>query len=238
MKRKQNHLEAEVTFLKDQIKLLWEKLNSPEITSSNPSSLPPPNAVEENTIPQRMKNVIKNMKISQPECGQWNDNKLLVVNLPTSNPFSPLQEPPTKPLTNGNQDLGQDKQNTASSTSTASNNNNNTRSNEAIFLCDSNGKFLDAKQMFSSKLEVKYIRAPLIEHARSYVQNKIRTPPQIILLHTGPNNLEITNSAEELVSNILMLITEASTKFPSSKILFSTLLPRNDIPTPLITSNQ
>ena len=39
-----------------------------------------------------------------------------------------------------------------------------------------------------------------------------------------------------LVSNILMLITEASTKFPSSKILFSTLLPRNDIPAPLITS--
>ena len=41
MKRNQNHLEAEVTFLKDQIKLLWEKLNSPEITNSNPSSLPP-----------------------------------------------------------------------------------------------------------------------------------------------------------------------------------------------------
>ena len=86
----------------------------------------------------------------------------------STNSFSPLQEPPTKPLTNGNQDLGQDKQNTATSTSTASNNNNNnTRSNEAIFLCDSNGKFLDTKQMFSSKLEVKYIRAPLIEHARS-----------------------------------------------------------------------
>ena len=107
--------------------------------------------------------------------------------------------------------------------------------NEAI-LCDSNGKFLDTKQMFSSKLKVKYIRAPLIEHARSYVQNKIRTPPQIILLHTSTNDLELANSTEELVSNILMLITEASTKFPSSKILFSTLLPRNDIPTPLIIS--
>ena len=58
----------------------------------------------------------------------------------------------------------------------------------------------------------------------------------MILLHTGTNDLEITNSAEELVSNILMLITEASTKFHSSEVLFSTLLPRNDIPTPLITS--
>ena len=33
----------------------------------------------------------------------------------------------------------------------------------------------------------------------------------MILLHTGTNDLETANSAEELVSNILMLITEAST---------------------------
>ena len=90
--------------------------------------------------------------------------------------------------------------------------------------------------MFSSKHEVKYIRAPLIEHARSYLQNDVRTPPQLIILHTGTNDLERTNSPEELISNILILITEASTKFPSSKIFLSTLLPRNDIPTPIITS--
>ena len=86
------------------------------------------------------------------------ERKLIAGCESTNISFSPLQEPPTKPLTNGNQDLGQDKQNTATSTSTASNNNNinNTRSNEEIFLCDSHGKFLDTKQMFSSKLEVKY----------------------------------------------------------------------------------
>ena len=233
MKQNQNHLEAEVTFLKDQIKSLWEKLNSPEITSSNPSSQPPPNTVEENTISGTDEERDKEYENPSPKCDQWNENELLVVNLPTSNSFSPLQVPPTKPIANGKQALGQDTQNTATSASTTSNN-NNTRSNEAIFLCDSNGKFLDTKQMFSSKLEVKYIRTPLIEHARSYMQ-KIRTP-QMILLHTGTNDLETANSAEELVSNILMLITEASTKFPSSKILFSTLLSCNDIPTPLITS--
>ena len=58
----------------------------------------------------------------------------------------------------------------------------------------------------------------------------------MILLHTGINDLERANSSEELVSNILIMITEASTKFPSSKILFSALLPRNDIPTTIITS--
>ena len=90
--------------------------------------------------------------------------------------------------------------------------------------------------MFSSKQEVKYVRAPLIEHARNYLQNEIRTPLQMILLHTGTNDLERANSPEELVSNILIMTTEVSTKFPSSKILFSTPLPRNDIPTTIITS--
>ena len=69
--------------------------------------------------------------------------------------------------------------------------------------------------MLSSKVKVKYIRAPLIEHARSYMENEICTPPQMILLHTATNDLETTNSGEELASNILMFITEASTKFSS-----------------------
>ena len=90
--------------------------------------------------------------------------------------------------------------------------------------------------MFSSKLDVNYVRAPLIEHVRRNLETEIRTPPQMILLQTGTNDLERTNSAEELVLNILMLITEASTKFPSSKILSSALLSCIDIPTPLITS--
>ena len=74
MKRNQNHLEAEVTFLRDQIKLLWEKLNSPEITSSNPSSLPPPNAVEENTTSATDEERDEEYKNLSPECGQWNEN--------------------------------------------------------------------------------------------------------------------------------------------------------------------
>ena len=105
-----------------------------------------------------------------------------------------------------------------------------------IFLCDSNGKFLDMEKMFSSNQEVKYIRTPLIEHARSYLQSQIHTAPQLIILHTGTNYLERTSSPEDLISNILILITEASTKFPLSKIFYSTLLPRSDIPTPIITS--
>ena len=236
MKRNQSLLEAEVEFLKDQVKALWEKLNvhPPEkaITTDTSSQTTP--RVEDDSIICATNKEYEN-PTSTPACNQWKEDELLVVNLPTSNSFSPLQEPPTKHLENGKQDKLKSANPQHPTTSSASNN-NNTRSNEVIFLCDSNGKFLDTRQMFSSKHEVKYIRAPLIEHARSYLQNDVRTPPQVIILHTGTNDLERSNSPEELISNILILITEASTKFPSSKIFFSTLLPRNDIPTPIITS--
>ena len=150
--------------------------------------------------------------------------------IPTSNSFSPLQEPPEKPLENDILEASKEN-NTKQSTSSQ-----NIPQNEVIFLCDSNGKFLDTKQMFSSKHQVKYTRAPIIEHARAFLQNEIHTPPHMILIHTGTNDLERNHSTEELVANILILITEASTKFPSSKIFFSTLLPRNNIPTSTVTS--
>ena len=228
LKTKQSQLEAEVTFLKDQMKALWEKvdLRPPEIASKSSHTLP---HVEENNTSYATS---KEHEKSAPTLSNthWKEDELLLVNLPTSNSFSPLQEPPEKALENGKQEKSK-KDDTRQPTS-----NMNTPLNEVIFLCDSNGKFLDTKPMFSSKHEVKYIRAPLIKNARAYLQNEIRTPPQMIVLHTETNDLERTSSTEELVSSILILITEASTKFPSSKIFFSTLLPRNDIPTSLISS--
>ena len=230
LKRKQEQLEAEVTFLKDEMKSLWENIKTPETISNNMSRQTLPSVMEKSILPSTKKEC--DNQSPQSTSAQWNEDELLVVNLPTSNPFSPLQENPTKPPDNSKQD--ESKENPPHHTVPPTDN-NNTRS-KVIFLCDSNGKFLDTKQMFSSKQEVKYVRAPLIEHARNYLQNEIRTPPQMILVHTGTNDLERANSPEELVSNILIMITEASTKFPSSKILFSTLLPRNDIPTTIITS--
>ena len=57
---------------------------------SNPSSLPPPNAVEENTTSATDEERDEEYENPSPKCGQWNENELLVVNLPTSNSFSPL----------------------------------------------------------------------------------------------------------------------------------------------------
>ena len=46
--------------------------------------------MEENTISATDEERDKEYENLSPECGQWNENELLVVNLPTSNSFSPL----------------------------------------------------------------------------------------------------------------------------------------------------
>ena len=66
--------------------------------------------------------------------------------------------------------------------------------NTAVFLCDSNGKFLNTKTMFPSSYATQYFRCPKIENARALIQNKIIDSPQLIVIHTGTNDLEMTHS--------------------------------------------
>lgn len=231
MLRKQRQLEEEVVFLKDQVKALWEKLNSqpPEaISKTNASSQTTPVAAKNDTS----STITKENTISTSPLAACKADELLIVDLPTFNSFSPLQEHPTEPLEQDKQENTRNSRHPTAPTTAI----DDTLSNEVFFLCDSNGKFLDTRPMFSSSHEVKYVRAPLIKHARACVQNDIRTAPQMIVIHTGTNDLEKVNSPDELIANILTLITETSTKFPSSKILFSTLLPRKDISAATIIS--
>ena len=181
LKTKQSQLEAEVTFLKDQMKTLWEKIDLRPLEIVSMSSQTSPHVED---TPSCAPSEERGKCASTPSNAHWKKEELLLVNIPTYNSFSPLQEPPEKPFENDKQETSK-KNNTQQSTS-----NQNTPSNEVIFLCDSNGKFLDTKQMFSSKHQVKYIRAPLIEHARALSQNEIHTPSQMILIHTGTNDLE------------------------------------------------
>ena len=99
----------------------------------------------------------------------------------------------------------------------------------AVILCDSNGRFLNSKKMFPSSYTAQYFRCPKIENARALIQNEITDSPQLIVIHTGTNDIEMTHTADDLISDITTMITEASTKFPSSKIIYSTLLPRADV---------
>ena len=89
----------------------------------------------------------------------------------------------------------------------------------AAFLCDSNGKFLDTKRMFPPNQEVHYSWCPKIENARATLHNDINDSPQLLLIHTGTNHLSITTPIVEFIAELSTLITEAATKFPTSKII-------------------
>ena len=100
--------------------------------------------------------------------------------------------------------------------------------NKAIFLCDSNGKFLDKRKLFPPGQDFTFYRSPTITHVRTILQDEINEElehPQLILIHSGTNNLTPTTPI-----GISVLITEACTMFTKSKINYSSLLPRADIP--------
>ena len=195
------------------MKSLWENIKTPETISNNMSRKTLPSETEERILLLTKKECYN--QSPQSTSAQWNEDELLVMNLPTSNPFSPLQESPRKPP--GNRKLDESKENPPHHTVPPTDN-NNIRS-KVSFLCDSNGKFLDTRQMFSSKQEVTYVRAPLIEHARNYLQNEIRTPPQMILLHTDTNDLEKANYRgfnEISIKRGIILNTSSSQRHPNS----------------------
>ena len=101
--------------------------------------------------------------------------------------------------------------------------------NKAIFLCDSNGKFLDKRKLFPSGQQFKFFRCPNIEHARAILQDEINQEsehPHLIVIHSGTNDLTTTTPIDDFISDISVLITQASTMFPKSKVIYSTVLPR------------
>ena len=105
---------------------------------------------------------------------------------------------------------------------------------KAIFLCDSNGKFLDKRKLFPPRQDFTFCRSPTITQGRTILHcdeiNQESGHPQLILILSGTNDLTLTTPIDDFISDISVLITQASTMFPKSKIIYSTLLPRADIP--------
>lgn len=89
--------------------------------------------------------------------------------------------------------------------------------------------------MSPSNQEMKYFRCPTIAKARTILHNDLSDSPQLLLIHTGTNDLTVTTPIDEFISELSSLITEAATKFPKSKLIYSTLIPRGDIPAATIT---
>ena len=96
-----------------------------------------------------------------------------------------------------------------------------------LFLCDSNGKYLHLNKL-CPKHSVTYARTPPIKTAADSInETDPNHSPSTILFHTGTNDLE-TSDAQAVAHEICHLLTKTTQKFQSSKILFSSLLPRQD----------
>ena len=224
---KQGQLEKEVAFLKEQVEALWRK-PLVELTDTPKPQIKPDQECRQNITEEFI----------ESQESKFTDEDLLLVNLPTQNRFAILQDSDTQKKEVEIDSLPNAKDN-PSSIKTNGNSTDKlpppiTNANHAVFLCDSNGKFLNTKKMFPPNQEVKYFWCPKIENARATLQNDINDPPQLLLIHTGTNDLSLTTSTDEFISDLSTLITEAATKFPTSKIIYSTLLPRADVPIPTI----
>ncbi len=95
---------------------------------------------------------------------------------------------------------------------------------EVLLLMDSNGKFLDPQKLFPHQ-NVTAKRCSTTGHAHQIIRD-FTGYPSCIIIHTGTNDLHsLRNSTSDAVRKMAEI---TSKKFPESRIIISTLLPRYD----------
>ncbi|KAK7889698.1 hypothetical protein WMY93_025258 [Mugilogobius chulae] len=98
---------------------------------------------------------------------------------------------------------------------------------DIVLLIDSNGKFLDENKLFPSH-KVSKIWCPNTHKALELLSEERLGSPSHIIIHTGTNDLQ---SQQERVSDSLnRVIEKASTTFPTSRVIMSTLAPKERLP--------
>ncbi|XP_058644179.1 uncharacterized protein LOC131547540 isoform X2 [Onychostoma macrolepis] len=103
---------------------------------------------------------------------------------------------------------------------------------DVLLLMDSNGKFLDPKKLFPHQ-KVTAKRCSTTGHAHQIIRD-FTGHPSCIIIHTGTNDLHsLRNSTSDAVRKMAEV---TSKKFPESRIIISTLLPRHDTPPHIIYS--
>ncbi len=96
---------------------------------------------------------------------------------------------------------------------------------QIVLLMDSNGKFVDEKKLFPRR-NVTKIWCPNTQKALELLCEEQLGSPSHIIIHTGTNDLR---AQQERVATALVNVAEkASSNFPNSRIILSTLLLRSD----------
>ncbi len=101
---------------------------------------------------------------------------------------------------------------------------------DVLLLVDSNGKFLDPQKLFPHQ-KVTAKRCSTTGHAHQIIRD-FTGHPSCIIIHTGTNDLHsLRNSTSDAVRK---MAENTSKKFPESRMIISTLLPRHDTPPHII----
>ncbi len=96
---------------------------------------------------------------------------------------------------------------------------------EIALLIDSNGKYIDVKQIFPRHRSVKHW-CPNTNKALELLTESQLGHPSHIIIHTGTNDLR--SQQDRVYDSLRAVVEKARHTFPNSKIILSTLLQRKD----------
>ncbi|KAA0705147.1 hypothetical protein E1301_Tti020683 [Triplophysa tibetana] len=103
---------------------------------------------------------------------------------------------------------------------------------DVLLLVDSNGKFLDSQKLFPRQ-NITVKRCSTTRHAQKIIKD-YSGQPSCIIIHAGTNDLH--SLGNNTVDAVRKMTEITSQKFPESRIVISTLLPRRDTPPRIIYS--
>lgn len=96
---------------------------------------------------------------------------------------------------------------------------------EIVILMDSNGRFINQKQLFPNHKSSK-LWCPNTESALQQLSKETLGDPSHIIIHVGTNDLR--TQQERVAQSVTQVAIKATQTFPTSKIIISTILPRTD----------
>lgn len=102
---------------------------------------------------------------------------------------------------------------------------NTSRCAEIVMLMDSNGKFINEKQLFPKHKPIK-LWCPNTNSALQQLDKEKLGDPSHIIIHVGTNDLQ--TQQERVAQAVTHVAVKATQTFPTSKIVISTILPRTD----------
>ncbi|CAB4034162.1 Hypothetical predicted protein [Paramuricea clavata] len=175
---------------------------------------------KQTTIEKKLKNITTQLEENHGKNTKQHDSKSssMIDAIDTRNPFLILEDEKTEPRLDNDKIQRVNKEEATLT--------NKIITESTIILCDSNGHKLDTK-LLCPDTSSAYIRCPTIESAENILKQHDLKNPKTIILHSGINDIE-KRSVESICKDTHSLLSFIKSKHPHTRIILSSLLPRND----------